>query len=130
MVPKDMFEIEKHNFDKIYLYIDAENNLCYSYEFSAYLLTRLLNTLKLEENIEKELKTVSFFTQLSIQLAVDRFFGSNTTVGDDCITVVLDDPNCCMQWKLEFDDLKEKQRKVCNCNRIIKSILGFFHFVK
>lgn len=126
MVLKEIVEKEKLNCYKIYLYIDVENNLCYSYEFSAYLLTRLLN-IKMEESKQK-LGTALFFTQLSIQSVVEWFSGPNTMVSDDLITVVLDDPNRCLQWKLEFDDLKAKQRKVCN--KLVKCIHGLFRSMK
>ena len=109
MVLKKILEKERHNSYKIYLYINEEDSSCYSYEFSAYLLTRLLNT-KLEET-KKKLGTAFFYTQLSLQAEVERLSGPNTMVGDELITVVLDDPIRCFQWKLEFDNLKNAQGK-------------------
>lgn len=112
MVLKKILAKEKQNIYKIYLYINEENSLCYSYEFSAYLLSQLLNT-KLEET-RKKLGTTFFYTQLSIQAVVDQFSGPNTMVGDDMITVVLDNTTRCLQWKLEFDNLKNTQEKFYN----------------
>ncbi|UVQ47479.1 hypothetical protein NXY11_04325 [Parabacteroides faecis] len=45
---QEILALENRNTHKIYLYIDLENNLFIAYEFSAYLLTRLFDTLKLE----------------------------------------------------------------------------------
>lgn len=109
MVLRKILAKEKRNSSNIYLYINEENNLCYSYEFSAYMLSRLLNT-KLEEN-KKRLGTTFFYTQLSIQTVVEELSGPNTLVGDDLITVILDNPICCLLWKIEFDDLKNTQGK-------------------
>lgn len=112
MVLKQILAKEKQNFYKIYLYINEENNLCYSYEFSAYLLSQLLNT-KLEET-RKKLGATFYYTQLSIQAVVDQLSGPNTMVGDDVITVVLDNTTHCLQWKLEFDNLKNTQKRFYN----------------
>lgn len=113
MVLEKILAKEKQNLYKIYLYINEENSLCYSYEFSAYLLSQLLNT-KLEET-KKKLGDTFFYTQLSVQAVVDHFSGQNTMVGDDLITVVLDNHLiCCFQWKLEFDSLKNTQKKFYN----------------
>lgn len=113
MVLKKILAKEKQNLYKIYLYINEENSLCYSYEFSAYLLSQLLDT-KLEET-KKKLGDTFFYTQLSIQAVVNQFSGQNTMVGDDLITVVLDNHLIsCLQWKLEFDNLKNTQKKFYN----------------
>lgn len=119
---KGVLQKEKKNFNKIYLYIDTENNLCYAYEFSAYLLTRLLGSLELKERTESG--TIVFSTQLPIQSVVNCFSGPNTSVGDDFIRIDIDEPRNCIQWKAEFNELKTNQHK--SHNKLLNCILAFF----
>lgn len=122
---KKMLEQEKDNFNKIYLYIDAETSLCYAYEFSAYLLTRLLDSLELKEGIESEM--LVFSAQLPIQSVVKQFSGENTAIGDDFVRIIVDEPRNCIQWKAEFNELKINRQK--KSNKIFNRILGFFGWI-
>lgn len=118
---KEVLEKEKKNFNKIYLYIDTENNLCYAYEFSAYMLTRLLDSLELKEKTESG--TIVFSTQLPIQSVVKCFSGPNTSVGDDFVRIDVDEPQNCIQWKSEFKELKTNQHK--SHNKLLNCIFVF-----
>lgn len=118
---KEVLEKERKNFNKIYLYIDTENNLCYAYEFSAYLLTRLLESLELKEKAESG--TIIFFTQLPILSVVKCFSGPNTSVGDDFVRIDIDELQNCIQWKAEFDELKTNQHK--SHNKLLNCIFVF-----
>lgn len=120
---KKMFEKEKKNYNKIYLYVDAEQEMCRAYEFSAYLLTRMFESLEMQEETKRELRNILFITRIPLEAVVERFSDPNTTVGDRYIKVVLDDPSRCIQWKAEFVELK-KQQQIDNF-RLDKAILGF-----
>lgn len=106
MVMKNILAKEKHNLSNIYLYINEENNLCYSYDFSAYMLIKLLNT-----ELKKGKMKNTFFYNLSIQEVIERFSGLETKVGDDRITVTMDNLPRCFQWKSEFSALKNTHRR-------------------
>lgn len=118
-----MLERENKNYNKIYLYMNSEKDLCNAYELSAYMLTRLFNTLELDEEVNRELVTILYVVRLSLQFVIDQFSGDNVTVGDNFIKVVIDDPSRCIQWKAEFAELK-KQQQMDNC-RLGKAIPGF-----
>lgn len=108
----DLYEIykkEDENQNKIYLYIREEDR-CYAYGFSAYLLTQLFNTISLHKDAKPESGTAICIVQLSIQFVVDNLSTLNIAVGDDYITIVIDDPNHCTQWKTEFDELMNHQQ--------------------
>ena len=106
---KEVLENEKKNFNKIYLYIDTENSLCYAYEFSAYLLTKLLDSLELKKKTESG--TIVFSVGLSVQSVVNQFSGENTAVGDEFVRITVDEPRNCIQWKAEFNELKTNRQK-------------------
>lgn len=118
-----MFERENENYNKIYLYMNSEKDLCNAYELSAYMLTRLFDTLELDEEVKRELVTILYVVRLSPQFVIDQFPGDNVTVGDEFIKVVIDDPSRCSRWKAEFAELK-KQQQMDNC-KLGKAILGF-----
>lgn len=120
---KKMFERENKNYNKIYLYLDSEKDLYNAYEFSAYMLQRLFDTLELDEEVKRELVTILYVVQLSPQFVIEQFPDDNVTVGDRFIKIVIDDPSRCIQWKAEFAELK-KQQQMDNC-RLGKAILGF-----
>lgn len=106
---KKILEKEKKNYNKIYLYIDAEQEICHTYELSAYLLYKVFDSLEILEETDKYLETTFFFNKVPLEKIVERFADSNTTVGDRYIKIVLDDPNRCMQWRAEFEKLKKLQ---------------------
>lgn len=120
---KRMFEKEKKNYNRIFLYVDSEQEMCRAYEFSAYLLTRMFDSLEMQEETKRELGTILFVTRIPLETIVKQFTGPNTTVGDRFIKVILDDPSRCVQWKAEFSELK-KQQQIDNF-RLGKAILGF-----
>ena len=120
---KRMFERENKNYNKIYLYLDSEKEVYNAYEFSAYILKRLFDTLELNEEVKQELGTILYVVQFSPEFVVDRFFSDNVTVGNKYIKVVIDDPSRCIQWKADFKELKIKQQME---NAVLgKAILGF-----
>lgn len=116
--------IEKSNRNMIYLYIDVENETCVAYEFSAFLLTRVFNTLKLEEEKIPVVGAIFFKTKLPLKSITDHFKGNNITVGDEYIRIVLDDEPRCPAWRNIFDELKIQQQK--DNNVLGEAILGFF----
>lgn len=113
--------IEKSNRNMIYIYMD--DDYCMTYEFSAYLLTQLFDTLKLEEKRVPEAAEIFSFVRLPIQFIVDHFPGYNVMVQDDYIRIVLDDPRC-PAWRNNFEELKMQQQK--DNNVLGEAILGFF----
>lgn len=123
-----MFERENKNCNRIYLYMDSERDLCNAYELSAYILTRLFDTLELDEEVKRELVTILYVVQLPPQFVMDHFSSDSITVGDKFIKVVIDDPNRCIQWKAEFSELK-KQQQMDNC-KLGEAILGFVRLGK
>lgn len=118
-----IYKKESENNNNIYMYVEKED-ICCAYGFSAYLLTRLFGALKLKEEKKSELGTIVFVTQLSIQFVVDNLSGPNTSVGDDFIRVIIDNPSRCIQWRAEFEELKIQQQKANN--RLGECILDFF----
>lgn len=106
---KKILETEKKNYNKIYLYIDTEQEICRAYELSAYLLYKVSDSLEILKGTDKYLETTFFFTKVPLEKIVERFTDPNTTVGDRYIKIVLDGPNRCMQWRAEFEKLKKLQ---------------------
>lgn len=107
---QQILALEKRNTHKIYLYIDLENNLFIAYDFSAYLLTKLFDTLELKilklKVSDKEV--VIYVTGIPDRLVVNTFTGHNTTIGEQYIKVVLDDITNCTRWRAEFDERKKE----------------------
>lgn len=105
-----MLERENKNSNKIYLYAysDAGDFLYNAYEFSAYLLTKLFDTLELKKEVKPESGITLYVVHLTPEFVVEQFLGPNATVGDLFIKVVLDSPALCIRWKGEFKELKNK----------------------
>lgn len=122
---KEVLENEKKNFNKIYLYIDTENSLCYAYEFSAYMLTRLLDSLELKEKVEYGRNV--FSVGLSVQSVVNQFSGENTVVGDEFVRITVVELHNCIQWKAEFNELKTNRQKANG--KLFNKILGFLGWI-
>ena len=101
-----MIEREKRNTHKLYLYADLEKDIYYAYEFSAYLLARLFDSLELEEDVHSEVPAILYVVRIPPEFIVRQFSDSNTTVGDNFVKVVLDDPERCAGWKEEFENMK------------------------
>lgn len=118
--------IEKSNRNAIYLYIDAD--YCMAYEFSAYLLSKLFEGLKLKETRLPKAGEMFYFVKLPIQSIVEHFSGYNVMVQDDYIRIVLDYEARCPAWRNNFDELKIQQQK--DNNKLGEAILGFFRLGK
>ena len=121
---KKMFERENKNCSRIYLYADLEKGVYYAYEFSAYILTKKFDMPELKEEVNPEIGTILYVLELSPEFVVEQFHGPNITVGDAFTKVILDEPDHCIQWKADFNELKMQQQKA---NSVLgKTILGFF----
>lgn len=118
-----MIEKENTNRNRIFLYM-ADDGFCLTYEFSAYLLTRLFDTLKLEEEKFPQAGAILYVARVSAGLVVEQFSGTETTVGNNYIKVILDNEPRCAQWRKEFDELKIQQQ--IDNNKLGEAILGFF----
>ncbi len=119
-------KIEKSNRNAIYLYINAD--YCTAYEFSAYLLSKLLEGLKLDEMRVPTVGAIFYFVKLPIENIVKHFSGYNVTVQDEYIRIVLNDEVRCPGWRNCFDELKIQQQK--DNNKLGEAILGFFRLGK
>ncbi|WFE84399.1 hypothetical protein [Parabacteroides chongii] len=106
---QQILALENKNTHKIYLYIDLVNNLFIAYEFSAYLLTKLFDTLELKaQKLTTSEEEVVYTTRIPDRLAVKTFTGHNTTVSEQYIKVVLDDIIACTRWRVEFNKRKKE----------------------
>lgn len=123
MTHQKILEREERNYNKIYLYIEAENDQCRAYDFSAYLITNLFEAQKLELREEADLETIIYTLQLPLQLVVEQFDDNYTQVGEQFIKITIDNLSRCIQWKLEFEELKMVQQSSI---KIKKPYLGFF----
>lgn len=128
MIRQEILEREKGNYNKVYLYIDTENDLCYAYDFSAYLVTKLFETQKLETKEEVWMETVVYTLQLPLQFVADQFDAPHTLIDAQFIKFIIDRLPHCIQWKFEFEELK-MQREQSNV-RNKRSFLDFFRFDK
>lgn len=113
---QEMLERENKNYNKIYLYADAdtedEEHFSYNaYEFSAYLLTKKFDTLELGREVEPATGAIVYVVRLSLEFVVEHFFGSDTTVCDLYIRVMLDNPARCIQWKADFKEFKKQRQR-------------------
>ena len=123
MTQQKILEIVEINYNKIYIYIDAENDQSRDYDFSAYLITNLFEAQKLELREEADLETIIYTLQLPLQLVVEQFDDNYTQVGEQFIKITIDNLSRCIQWKLEFEELKMVQQSSI---KIKKPYLGFF----
>lgn len=107
---QQILTLENKNTHKIYLYIDLENDLFIAYDFSAYLLTKLFDTLELKIlKLKVSDKEVAIYvTGIPDRLVVNTFTGHNTTIGEQYIKVILDDIVTCTRWRVEFNERKKK----------------------
>lgn len=126
MLQKEILEREKKNYNKIYLYIDAESNLCYAYDFSACIVTKLFDVQNTGIKEVSGIETPVYTLQLPLQFVVEQFDNFNTLVDDQFIKVIIKQLSRCIQWRVEFEELKMQQRQR---GRAIKErFLGFFRF--
>lgn len=108
---KERIEIEKTNHNRIYLYMDEEKDCYKAYEFSAYLIVKLLNSLKLEEEVSLEVRDFLYTVKIDSRVANERFSGFGIEESEGCIQVPLHDVIYTAKWREAFDSLKEKQRE-------------------
>lgn len=107
---KSKIEIEKNNLNRIYLYRDMKDNSCKAYEFSAYLATKLASSLKLEDEPTLEVNDVLFTVKADPQFILKHFASFGVEESDGCIQISLYDLTHSIQWRNEFNLLKEQQR--------------------
>lgn len=108
---KEKIEIEKTNPNRIYLYMDEEDGCCKAYEFSAYLITKIISSLELKEEPSMEIKDFLYTIKVMPQLITSRFSGFGIEQSEGCMQVPLYDLIYTAKWRKEFDILKEQQRK-------------------
>lgn len=108
---KKIIELEKSNPNKIYLYRNTEEGYCKAYEFSAYLATKFLSSLKLEEEPVLEVYDMLFTVKTNTQFILDHFSSFGIEEIDDCIQISLYDLTHSIKWRNEFNKLKEQQRE-------------------
>lgn len=104
-----IIERESKNVHYIYLYADFENDWFIAYEFSAYVLTHLFDTLKLEKKIDPDTGMYVYFTRLSDQFVVENSYNRNAAIGEEYIIVKLTDISTYLKWRVEYDKQKRDQ---------------------
>lgn len=108
---KEKIEIEKTNPNRIYLYRDEEDGYCKAYEFSAYLITKLISSIELKEEPFMEIEDFLYTAIVEQKFITDRFSGFGIEQSEGCMQVSLYDLIYTAKWRKEFDILKEQQRK-------------------
>lgn len=101
-----ILEKESKNVHYLYLYVDLKNDWFIAYEFSAYVLTQLFDTLKLEEEIDPNTGINIYFTRLPDQFVVEHSYGRNALIGEEYIEVKLEDIHTYAKWRVKFDEQK------------------------
>lgn len=129
---KDILEKEQNNHGKIYLYMDEDKAYCRIYEFSAYAVTRLFPSAKLEEEFSPELGVLLFTVRLPLRFMARHSldYDADTVLDNDCIKIIPGGTYATYftRWGKDFEKLKE-QREI-DCSTLGKGVLGCFHLAK
>lgn len=124
MIQKEILDREEKNYNKIYLYVDAENELCHAYNFSAYQIRRLFEAQMLEMKELHQKGIVHFIVKFPLQF-MSEFDDDFVRVSDQFIEVTMDNLPRCFKWKMEFEALAQQRQSSIKAK---KKIWGFFRF--
>lgn len=108
---KRIVEIEQNNINCIFLHRDSADDSCKAYEFSAYLVSKFITSLKMEEEPAMDVHDMLYVVKADMQKIMDFFASFGIEKSEGCIKISLYDFTHTMQWKNDFALLKEQQRE-------------------